>query len=171
MQEYHSSPTRHVCLGWFPYRIGYVNCDLQTCVEVFQTCGECLNHLHYIHHTGISILTSWLPNSPIPLVISWSSWPLIPNIIQCSQLITIRFGVSLKSTMIAYMVHSRTSLWFWRWSPFGFRLDRWLVVRFVQHPLVSHILLFVMTYVVHMLRTYVILYYNWLIFWQNAVYL
>ena len=31
MHEYPSSPTRHVCLGWYPYRIGYMNCDLQIC--------------------------------------------------------------------------------------------------------------------------------------------
>ena len=30
MHEYPSSPTRHVRLGWYPYKIGYVNCDLQT---------------------------------------------------------------------------------------------------------------------------------------------
>ena len=41
--------------------------------EIRQTCGECLIQLHYIDHTEIFILTSWLPNSPIPPVISWSS--------------------------------------------------------------------------------------------------
>ena len=50
MHEYPSSPTHHVHLGWYPYRIGYVNCDLQTCywsltnmwwMPQSQTCGEC----------------------------------------------------------------------------------------------------------------------------------
>ena len=141
MHEYPSSPTRHVHLGWYPYRIGTWIVIFKPVVEVRQTCGECFNHLHYIHHTRIFILTSWLPNSPIPLVISWSSWPLVPSIIQCSQLMTIGSGVSLYSTIMAYMVCSWTFLWFWRWSLFGFRPDRWLVVRLVQHPLLSHILL------------------------------
>ena len=30
MHEYPSSPIRHVCLGWYPYRIGYLSCDSQT---------------------------------------------------------------------------------------------------------------------------------------------
>ena len=134
----------HVTCVWgdIPIRLGMWIVSFKPAVEVCQTCGECLNHLHYFHHTRISILTSWLPNSPIPLVISWSSWPLIPSIIQCSQFMTIGSGVSLKFTMMAYMVHSWTSLWFWRWSPFGFRPNHWLVARLVQYPLVSHILLF-----------------------------
>ena len=115
--------------GNIPIGLGMWIVASKLAIEVCQTCGECLNHIHYIHHIRISILTSWLSNSPIPLVIFWSPWPLIPRIIQCSQLMTIRSGVSLKSTMMAYMVCSRTSLWFWRWSPFGFRPDHWLVAR------------------------------------------
>ena len=134
MHEYPSSLKRHVRLGWYPYRIWYVNCDLQT-------CGECLNYLHYIHHTGISILTSWLPNSPISLVISWSSWPLIPSIIQYSHLMTIRSGVSLKSTMMTHIVRSRPSLQSWKRFCSGFRPDHRLITGLVQHPLVNHILI------------------------------
>ena len=121
----------HVTCVWgdIPIGLGTWIVTFKPAIEVCQTCGECLNHVHYIHHIRISILTSWLSNSPIPLVIFWSPWPLIPRIIQCSQLMTIRSGVSLKSTMMAYMVCSRTSLWFWRWSPFGFRPDHWLVAR------------------------------------------
>ena len=134
----------HITCVWgdIPIGLGTWIVTLKPAVEVCQTCSECLNHFHYVHHTGLSILISWLPHSPISPVIPWSFWPLIPSIIQCSQLITIRSGVSLNSTMMEKMVRSWTSLWVWRWSPFGFRPDCWLVARLIQHSLVSHILIF-----------------------------
>ena len=133
----------HITCIWgdIPIGLGMWIVTFKPAIEVRQTCGECLNHLHYVHLTRISILTSWLSNNPISLVISWSSWPLIPSIIQRSQLMTIRSGVPLKSSMMTNMVHSRTSLCFWRWFPFGFRPNHWLVTRLIQHSLVSHILL------------------------------
>ena len=109
--------------------------------EACQTSGECNNHLHYVHHTEITILTSWLLSSPIPFVISRSFWPLIACILQCPQLITIRSGVSLLSTVMTEMLCSWTSLWFMKWFPFGFSSNHWLVTRLIQHLLVSHILL------------------------------
>ena len=134
----------HVTCIWgdIPIGLGTWIVTFKPAVEVCQTCSECLNHFHYVHHTGLSILISWLPHSPISPVIPWSFWPLIPSIIQCSQLLTIRSSVSLNSTMMANMVRSRTLLWVWRWSPFGFRPDCWLVARLIQHSLVSHILIF-----------------------------
>ena len=44
--------------------------------EACQTCSEGINHLHHIPHFGITFLTFLLLSSPIPFVISWSSWPL-----------------------------------------------------------------------------------------------
>ena len=114
-----------------PIGLGMWIVTFKPAVEVCQTCGECLNHLHYIHHTGISILTSWLPNSPISLVISWSSWPLIPSIIQCSHLMTIGSSVSLKSTMMTHMVRSRPSLQSWKRFCFDFRPDHKLITGLV----------------------------------------
>ena len=66
--------------------------------EACQTSGECINH--HMHHTGITILTFWSLNSPIPFVISRSFWPLITCILQCPKLMTIWFGVSLLSTVM-----------------------------------------------------------------------
>ena len=52
---------------------------------------------------------------------------------------TIGSGVTLNSTVMAEVVCSRTSLWFWKWFPFSFRPNRWLVTRLIQHSLVNHI--------------------------------
>ena len=109
--------------------------------EAFQTVGECTNHLHHVHHSGITISISWWLNSPSSLVISWPSWPLITCIPQCSQLITIGSGVPLKAAMMTYMVRFRTSLRSWKRFCSGFRLDHRLITRLVQHLLISHILL------------------------------
>ena len=126
----------HVTCVWGDIPIGLDTwiVTFKPAVEVCQTCSECLNNFHYVHHTRLSILISWFPHSPISPVVPWSCWPLIPNIIQCSQLMTIRSGVSLKSTMMANMVRSWTSLWVWSWSPFGFSLTvDWLRGLFNTH--------------------------------------
>ena len=79
--------------------------------EAYQTGGECINHLHHIHHSEISISTFWLFNSPIPFVISWSSLPLSTWILQCLQLMTIWSGVTLNSIVMAEVLSSWTPLW------------------------------------------------------------
>ena len=109
--------------------------------EAFQAVGECTNHLHHIHHSVITISTSWWLNSPSPLVISWSFSPLISSIPQCSQLMTIGLCVPLKSAMMTHMVRSKTSLQSWKRLCSGFRTDHRLITGLVQNPLVSHILL------------------------------
>ena len=78
--------------------------------EAFQVVGECTNHFHHVYHFGITILTSWWLNNLSPFVISWSSWPLITSIPQCSQLMTIWLGVPLKSAVMTHMIRSGTSL-------------------------------------------------------------
>ena len=131
----------HVTCIWsdIPIELGTSVVAFKPMVEACQTGGECINHLHHIHHSVITISTSWLLNSPIPFVISWFSWPLITCIFQCSKLMTIWSSVSLKSTMTAEMFCSWTSLWFSKWLPFAFRPDHWLVTKLIQHLLVSHI--------------------------------
>ena len=131
----------HITCVWgdIPIGLGTSVVTFKPSVEVCQIGGECINHLHYIHHPGVSISAFWLFSSPIPFVISWSSWPLITCIFQCFKLMTIWSSVSLKSTVMAEVLCSRTSLWLWKWFPFGFRLDHWLVTRLIQHPLFSHI--------------------------------
>ena len=93
----------HVTCSWgdIPIGLGTSVEAFKPFVEACQTGGECINHLHHLHHSWITISTSWLLNSPIPFVISWSSWPLITCILQCPQLMTIWSGVSLKSTVMA----------------------------------------------------------------------
>ena len=127
--------------GDIPIRLATSVVTFKPSVEVCQTGGKCINHLHHIHHSGITISAFWLFNSPIPFVISWSSWSLISCILQCSKLMTIWPGVSLKSTMMAEMFCSQTSLWFWKWFPFGFKFEHRLITRIYQHSLVSHILI------------------------------
>ena len=109
--------------------------------KAFQTVGECTNHLHHVHHSGITISISWWLNNPSPLVISLSSWTLITCIPQCSQLMTIRSGVLLKSAVMIQMVHSRTSLRLWKRFCSGCKPNHKLIMGLVQHPLVSYILL------------------------------
>ena len=117
--------------------------------EAFQAIGECTNHLHHVHRSGITISISWWLNNISPLVISWSSWPLITCIPQCSQFMTIGSGVPLKSAVMTHMVHSRTSLRSWKRFCSGCRLDHKLITRLVQHPLVSHILLLLTLCLLH----------------------
>ena len=132
--------------GDIPIGLGTSVVSFKPSGEACQTSGECINHLHHVHHTGITILTSWLLNSPIPFVISRSFWPLITCILQCPQLMTIWSGVSLLSTVMTKMLYSWTFLWFMKWFPFGFSSNHWLVTRLIQHPLVSHILLLFILY-------------------------
>ena len=108
--------------------------------ETFQVVGECTNHLHHVHHSGISILISRLitcPNSPI---ISRSSWPLRSCTVLCSQLLAIWSSMLLKSAIITHISCSRTSLWSWAWLGTRFKPAHRLIMG-IQHPLVHHILL------------------------------
>ena len=146
MHEYSFSPAQHVHLGDIPIRLGMSVVSFKPSGEACQTSGECINHLHHVHHTAITILTSWLLNSPILFVISRSFWPLITCILQCPQLMTIWSGVSLLSTVMIEMLNSWTFLWFMKWFPFGFSSNHWLITRLIQHPLVSHILLLFILY-------------------------
>ena len=109
--------------------------------EAFQAIGESTNHFHHVHHFGITISIFWWLNNPSPLVISWSSWPLITCIPQCSQLMTIGSGVPLKSAVMTQMLHSRTSLRSWKRFCSGCKLDHRLIMGLVQHLLVNYILL------------------------------
>ena len=133
----------HVMCIWgdIPIGLGTRVGTFKPSSEAFQAVGECTNHLHHIHHSVITISTSWWLNSPSPLVISWSSWPLITSIPQCSQLMTIGLCVPLKSAMMTHMVRSKTSLQSWKRLCSGFRTDHRLITGLVQNPLVSHILL------------------------------
>ena len=55
MHEYPSSPTRHVRLGDIPIGLGTSVVTFKPFVEVCQTYGECVNHVHHIHHSKITI--------------------------------------------------------------------------------------------------------------------
>ena len=139
MHEYLSSPTRHVHLRWYPYRIGYESCDLQT--FCWSLPNKWWMHQSFSTHPSLwslhlSLLIFQQPNSFCHFLVSW---PLITCIFQCSKLMTIWSGVSLKSIVMAEVLCSRTSLWLWMWFPFDFRPDHWLVTRLIQHPLASHI--------------------------------
>ena len=129
----------HVMCVWGDIPIG-LGTSFKPSVEIYQTCGECINHLHHIHHSGITISASWLFNSPIPFVIFWSSQPLSTWFLQCLQLMTIGSSVTLNSTVMEKVLSSRTSLWLWDWFP-TLRFDHWLFRRLSHKPLVSHILL------------------------------
>ena len=115
----------HITCIWgdIPIGLGMSVVAFKLSIETCHTDGECINHFHRIHHSRITISTSWLLNNLIPFVISWSSWPLITCILQCSKLITIWPSVSLKSIMMVEIFCFWTSLWFWKWFPFGFRFD------------------------------------------------
>ena len=41
--------------GDIPIGLGMRVMTFKPSVEVCQTCGEYINHLHYIHHSGITI--------------------------------------------------------------------------------------------------------------------
>ena len=133
----------HVTCVWGDILIGLgmgVRAFKPSC-EAFQAVGECTNHLHHVHHSGITISTSWRFTNPISPVISRSSWPWSTCIIHCSQLLKIWSGMPLKSAMMTHMVRSRTSLWSWTRLGSGFKPAHRLITGLVQHPLISHILL------------------------------
>ena len=58
MHEYPFSPTRHVRLGDIPTGLGTRVRNFKLSSETFQAVGECTNHLHHVHHSGITISTS-----------------------------------------------------------------------------------------------------------------
>ena len=134
----------HVTCVWGDFLIGLgtgVRAFKPLC-EAFQAVGECTNHLHHVHHSGITILISWWFTSLISLVISRSSWPWSCCTIDCSQLLTIWLGMPMKFSVMTHIVRSRTSLWSWTRLGSGFRPAHRLITRVVQHPFVIHIPLF-----------------------------
>ena len=131
----------HVTCVWGDIHIGLgtrVRAFKLSC-EAFQAVGECTNHLHHVHHSGITISTSWQLPSPISPVISKSSRPWSTCIIYCSQLLTIWSSMPLKSAVVTHIVRSRTSLWSWTRFGSGFRLAHRLLTGVFQHLLVIHI--------------------------------
>ena len=141
----------HVTCIWgdIPIGLGTRVGTFKPSSEAFQAVGERTNHLHHIYHSGVTISISWWLNNPSPLVISWSSWPLITFIPQCSQLMTIGLGVPLKSVVMTQMVHSMTSLWSWKRFCSGCKPDHRLITGLVQHLLVSYILLLLTLCLLH----------------------
>ena len=66
----------HVTSVWgdIPIGLGTSVVAFKPSVEVCQIGYECINHLHHIHHSRITILTSWLLNKPISFVNTrWSA--------------------------------------------------------------------------------------------------
>ena len=130
----------HVTCVWGDFFIGLgtrVRAFKPSC-EALQAVGESTNHLHHVHHSGITTLISWWFNSPISPIISRSSWPLRSCTIHCSQLLTIWSSIPLKSAMMTHIVRSRTSLWSWTRIGSGFRPAHGLITWF-QQPFVPHI--------------------------------
>ena len=66
MHEYSFSPAQHVHLGDIPIRLGMSVVSFKPSGEACQTSGECINHLHHVHHTKITILTSNHMHSSMP---------------------------------------------------------------------------------------------------------
>ena len=58
MHEYPFSPTRHLRI-WGDILIGLGTGvrAFKPLYEAFQAVGECTNHLHYVHHSRITIST------------------------------------------------------------------------------------------------------------------
>ena len=106
--------------------------------EAFQAVGECTGHLHHVHHSGITILISQWFTYLISSIISRSSWPLRSCTILYSQLLAIWLSMPLKSTMMTYIIWSRTSLWSWTRLGSGFRPAHRLIIG-IQQPFVPHI--------------------------------
>ena len=134
----------HVTCVWGDILIGLgagVRAFKPSC-EAFQTIGECANHIHHVHHSGITISTSWRFTSLISLVISRSSRPWSTCIIHCSQLLTIWPSVPLKSAVVTHIVWFRTSLWSGTRLGSRFKPAHRLLIRVVQHLFVIHIPLF-----------------------------
>ena len=142
MHKYPFSPTRHLHLGWYPYRIGYGSWGFQTFVWSFPSSWWM--HQSYSsrlsfrdHHFDLLRFTS-----PISPIISRSSRPWSTCIIHCSQLLTIWSSMPLKFIVVTHIVWSRTSLWSRTRLNSGFRPAHRLLIRVVQHPFVIHIPLF-----------------------------
>ena len=134
----------HVTCVWGDILIGLgtgVRAFKPSC-KAFQAVGECTNHLHNVHHSRITISTSWRFTSLISPVISRSLRPWSTCIIHCSQLLTIWLSVPLKSTVVTHIIWSRTSLWSGMRLGSRFRPAHRLLMRVVQHPFVIHIPLF-----------------------------
>ena len=139
MHEYPFSPTHHLLLGDILIGLGTGVRAFKPSCEAFQAIGECTNYLHHVHHSGITISTTWWFTSPISSVISRSSRPQSTCIIHCSQLLTIWSSMPLKSAVVTHIVRSRTSLWSWTRLGSRFKPAHKLLTRVVQHPLVIHI--------------------------------
>ena len=133
----------HVTWVWgdIPIGLGTRVRTFKPSSEAFQAVGECSNHLHHVHHFEITISTSWWLKFLSPFVISWSCWPLITCLPQCSQFMTVGSGVPLKSAVMTHMVCSRTSLRSWKRFFSSFRPNHRLITGLVQYLLVNHILL------------------------------
>ena len=142
MHKYPFSPTRHLLWGDILIGLGMGVRAFKPSCEAFQAVGECTNHLHHVHHFGITISTFWRFISPISPVISKSSRPWSTCIIHCSQLLTIWSSMPLKFIVVTHIVWSRTSLWSRTRLNSGFRPAHRLLMRVVQHPFVIHIPLF-----------------------------
>ena len=110
--------------------------------EAFQTVGECPNHFHHVHHSGITTSTSWRFTNPISLVISRSSRPWSTCIIHCSQLLTIWSSVPMKSAVVTHIVWFINSLWSGTRLGSEFKPAHKLLMKVVQHPFVIYIPLF-----------------------------
>ena len=134
----------HVTCVWGDILIGLgtgVRAFKLSC-ESFQAVGECTNHLHHVHYSGITISTSWRFTSPISPVISRSLRPWSTCIIHCSKLLTIWSSMPLKFVVVTHIVWSRTSFWLRTRFGSGFRPAHRLLTGVVQHPLIIHIPLF-----------------------------
>ena len=129
----------HDCWGDIPRGLGTIVVTFKPSSETCQTGGECINHPLHVPHFEIVFLTFWLPSNPISFAMFWSSWPLSTWILQCFKLMTIWSSVTLNSTVMAKVLVSQTSLWFWEWFSFTLRFDHWLVRGLSHKPLVSHI--------------------------------
>ena len=131
----------HVTCVWGDFLIGLGTRvrAFKPSYEALQAVGESTNHLHHLHHSGITTLISWWFNSPNSPIISRSSWPLRSCTIHCSQLLTIWSSMPLKSAVVTHIVWSRTFLWSRTRLGSGFRPAHRLLTGVVQHPLVIHI--------------------------------
>ena len=58
MHEYLSSPTRTCIWGDIPIGLGTSVVTVKPYAEACQTSGECINHLHHVHYSRITISTS-----------------------------------------------------------------------------------------------------------------
>ena len=109
MHVYPSSPTQHLHLGWYPWRIRYLSSDSQTLrwslLNKRWWCLSSSSH-HQYHNQLLTLLIAW--GSPCH---SLSSWPLKTGILQCLKLVAIRSSVSSDSTMMAKVLSLWSPLW------------------------------------------------------------